>query len=171
MDNIDRAICMVVLAILLLICASAHRALGGEDSAVSARVAAVADVPDDTELRSAYESDRSNQKLQSWGQYRDWVQTFYRGNLMSPGWSKFAQVTASAVKSPEARQAVIIQINELGRIIGREWAKDSSVRKISTGDLRGWNDLIATARQRDNGGGQRIIDALKTVRRLAENRR
>ena len=109
--------------------------------------------------------------MQSWVQYRGWVQTFYKGNLMSDGWTKFGQVTVSALKSTAARQGVIAQINDLGRIISREWAKDSSVRKISTADLRRWNDVIATARQSDDGSGQRIIEALRAVQRTAESRR
>jgi len=116
-------------------------------------------------------SVRSNQKVQSWGQYRGWVQTFYKGNLMSEGWSKFGAVTVNTVKSAAARQAVIAQISELGRIISLEWAKDSSVRKITTADLRRWNEVMATARQSDDGSGQQIIDALRAVRRMAENRR
>ena len=136
-----------------------------------ARNSTVLDVPDDAELFAAYQSDRSNQKVQSWGQYRGWVQTFYKGNLMSEGWTKFGEVTVSKVKSAAARQAVIAQITELGRIIGLEWAKDSSVRKITTADLRRWNELMATARQSDDGSGQQMIDALKAVRRMAEKRR
>ena len=79
-----------------------------------ARNTTVLDVPDDAELFAAYQSDRLNQKVQSWGQYRGWVQTFYKGNLMSEGWSKFGELTVSTVKSAAARQAVIDHINELG---------------------------------------------------------
>ena len=80
-------------------------------------------------------------------------------------------MTAKAVKSAGARQAVIARINELGQIISREWAKDSSVRKITTTDLRRWNDLMATARQSDDGSGIRIIQALTAVRTMAESGR
>ena len=90
---------------------------------------------------------------------------------MSEGWTKFGQVTSSAVKSAAARRAVIARINELGRVISRDWAKDSSVRKITTADLRRWNDLMTTARQSDDGSGQRIIEALSAVRKMAESRR
>ena len=62
-----------------------------------ARNTTVLDVPDDAELFAAYQSDRSNQKMQSWGQYRGWVQTFYKGNLMSDGWSEFGEVTVGTV--------------------------------------------------------------------------
>ena len=159
------------LAMLLSLCTPVLEAATGEDTAKPALNTTVLDVPNDAELFAAYHSDRSNQRVQSWQQYRSWVQTFYRGNLMSEGWSKFGEVTVNKVKSAAARQAVIAQITELGRIISLEWAKDSSVRKISTADLRRWNEVMATARQRDDGNGQQIIDALRTVRRMAEIRR
>jgi hypothetical protein len=161
----------VTLIVLLSLGTPALEAVAGPDTANPARNSTVLDVPDDAELLPAYQSDRSNQKVQSWGQYRRWVHTFYKGNLMSEGWSKFGEVTVRKVKSAAARQAVVTQINELGRIISLEWAKDSSVRKITTADLRRWNDVIATARQSDDGSGQRTIDALRTVRGLAQNRR
>jgi hypothetical protein len=161
----------VPLAVLLSVLTPALAGVAGERTATPARNATVLGEPDDAELFAAYQCDHSNQKVQSWGHFRGWVQTFYRGNLMSEGWSKFGEVTANAVKSAAARQAVIAEINELGRMIGLEWAKDSSVRKISTADLRRWNDVLAVARQRDDGGGQRISDALRAVRRMAERLR
>jgi hypothetical protein len=171
MYHTNRAERWVPFAMLLSLFTHVHQARANENVGIPARNMCVLDVPDDAELLEAYQGDRSNQKVQSWGQYRGWVQTFYKGNLMSEGWTKFGQVTVSVVRSAETRQTVILQINELGRIVGREWAKDSSVRKITTADLRRWNDLMATARQNDDGSGQRIIEALRAVRRLAENRR
>ena len=125
--------------------------------AVPAGDTTVLDVPEGAELFAAYSRDRSNQKVQSWEQYHGWVRTFYKGNLMSEGWRKFGDATVSTVKSAPAHQAVRAQITELGKIISREWAKDSSVRKITTADLRRWNDLMVTARQSDDGSGQRTI--------------
>jgi hypothetical protein len=171
MDHTKRDGGWLPFVVLVSLCTPVHQAVAGEGGAVPARIISVLDVPNDSELLAAYKGDRSNQKVQSWGQYRGWVQTFYQGNLMSEGWTKFGQVTAKAVKSAEARQAVIARINELGQIISREWAKDSSVRKITTTDLRRWNDLMATARQSDDGSGKRIIQALTAVRRMAESRR
>jgi hypothetical protein len=171
MSYTNRTGSWVTWAVLLSLCMPVHQAVAGEDLAVPARTTSVLDVPDDSELYAAYQGDHSNQKVQSWGQYRGWVQTFYDGNLMSEGWTKFGRVTVSALKSAAARQAVITQVNELGRIISREWAKDSSVRKITTGDLRRWNDVMTSARANDDGSGQRIIEALIAVRRMAESRR
>jgi hypothetical protein len=171
MYHTNRAGRGVTLAVLLTLCPPALEAVAGQDTAVPARNTSVFDVPNDAELFAAYQSDHSNQKVQSWGQYRGWVQTFYKGNLMSDGWTKFSEVTVSKVKSAEPRQAVTTHVNELGRIISLEWAKDSSVRKITTADLRSWNEAMATARQSDDGSGQQIIGVLRAVRRMAENSR
>jgi len=127
--------------------------------------------PADAELLTAYRADGPNQKVQTWDQYRSWVDTFYKGNFMSAGWSRFGEATLSAVKVPEARQAVAAELAELGRIIGLEWAKDASVRKIDTSDLRRWNDQIAAARKADDGSGKATLEALRAVRKVAENRR
>ena len=170
MYHTNRGLAWVPLAVLLSLWTPVNEAVAGEDTAAPARNTTVLDVPDDAELHAAYQSDRLNQKVQSWGQYRGWVRTFYTGNLMSEGWTKFGEVTASTVKSTATRPVVVVQITELGKIISFEWAKDSSVRKITTTDLRRWNDVMATARQSDDGSGQHILDALKAVRRLAESR-
>ena len=170
MYHTNRAERWVPFAMLLSLLTHVHQVRASEKAGIPDRNMCVLDVPDDAELFEAYQGDRSNQKVQSWGQYRGWVQTFYKGNLMSEGWTKFGQVTVSVVRSEETRQTVIGEINDLGRIIGREWAKDSSVRKITTADLRRWNDAMAAARQSDDGSGQRIIDALRAVRKLAEHR-
>jgi hypothetical protein len=145
-------------------------AVAGQGTAAPARGATVLGAPDDAELLTAYRGDLSNQRSQSWREYRGWVRTFYEGNLMSEGWSRFGEVTVSAVKPPEARRAVVTQVNELGRIIGLEWAKDSGVRRISTTDLKRWNAVIAAARRSDDGSGRRTIDALRAVRGMVEGR-
>ena len=171
MYHANRAGGGVPLALMLSLCMPALEAVAGEDTAAPAGNTTVFDRPDDAELLRAYQSDRSNQKVQSWGQYRGWVQTFYQGNLLSEGWSKFARVTVSGVKSAANRQAIISQITDLGRIISLEWAKDSSVRKITTSDLKRWNAVMVSARQSDDGRGQQIMDALRAVRTMAANRR
>jgi hypothetical protein len=161
----------VTLVVVLSLCTPALEADDDENTVVPARNSTVLDVPRDAELLVAYNRDLANRKVQSWGQYRGWVQTFYEGNLMSAGWCKFAEMTVAKMKSAAGRQAVLAQLNELGKIIGLEWAKDSSVRKITTSDLRRWNDVMVAARQSDDGSGQRTIDALTAVRRMAQNRR
>ncbi|MFO0888566.1 MAG: hypothetical protein U0790_05390 [Isosphaeraceae bacterium] len=144
--------------------------VAGQGTAAPARDATVLGAPDDAELLVAYQGDLSNQRLQSWEQYRGWVRTFYEGNLVSEGWSRFGEVSVSSVRAPETRRAVATQVNELGRIIGFEWAKDSGVRKITTTDLKRWNEIIAAAQRSDDGSGRRTIDALRAVREMAEGR-
>ena len=155
------------LATLLSLNLAAPNADAGAGGAASPGLAA----PEDAELIAAYRADDSNQKAQTWDQYRSWVHTFYKGNLMSAGWSRFGESTLSPVKEPEARRAVADELAALGRIISLEWAKDAGVRKIDTADLRRWNDQIAPARKTEDGDGRRTLEALRAVRKIAESRR
>ncbi|WP_165071430.1 hypothetical protein [Paludisphaera rhizosphaerae] len=162
MTTTRRAATWTTLATLISVSLAATNAVAGGSPLAA---------PDDAELFAAYRSDGSNQKAQTWDDYRSWVHTFYKGNFMSAGWSRFGEATLSPVKAPEARQAVAGELTELGRIIGLEWAKDASVRKIDTTDLRRWNDQIAAARKIDDGSGKATLEALRAVRKLAESRR
>jgi hypothetical protein len=145
-----------------------HNLASGDGAVVPIRTATGLHAPTDAEFLAEYNRDRSNQKVQTWRQYWGWVQTFYKGNMLSEGWTKFSQVTLDTVKLESGRRAVVKHLNELGKIISQEWAKDTSVRKITTADLRRWNEAISEARRGDDGGGQRILIVLKSIREKAE---
>ena len=68
----DRTNRRVAVTLLLSLCTLAPAVGAGENMLGSARRTAVLDVPGDAELFAAYERDRVNQKVQSWGQYRGW---------------------------------------------------------------------------------------------------
>ena len=72
------------------------------------------------------------------------------------------------IKSGENRQDLIDRYNELGKIVGRQWAKDYAVRKITTADLRRWHEAVAAAVRSDDGSGDKIKKALDKVREQAE---
>jgi hypothetical protein len=124
--------------------------------------------PAQKDFRREYQRDMANGKLQTWDQYWEWVQTFYAGNLLSDGWTKRGDQSLAAVKSRENRQGLIDRYNSLGKIVSREWAKDYSVRKISTADLRRWHQAMADAVRTDDGSGERIKKALDSIRVQAE---
>ena len=126
--------------------------------------------PIEAEIRAEYQRDLANQKLQTWREYWGWVQDFYRGNLVADGWTKYSQATLDVVTAEADRRAVLTKINRLGKVISQEWAKDGKVRRISTTDLRRWNDAIGEARRSDDGTGRRITSAIDTIREAAEKR-
>jgi hypothetical protein len=124
--------------------------------------------PVEADIRAEYQRDLSNQKLQTWREYWGWVQSFYRGNLLADGWTKYSETTLNVVKVEADRRTILRKLNRLGKVIGQEWAKDGKVRRITTTDLRRWNDAIVEARRRDDGTGQGITRAIDTIREQAE---
>ena len=98
----------------------------------------------------------ANAKVQTWDQYWGWVQAFYAGNLLADGWTKHGEQSLAVIKSGENRQDLIDRYNELGKIVGRQWAKDYAVRKITTADLRRWHEAVAAAVRSDDGSGDKI---------------
>jgi hypothetical protein len=124
--------------------------------------------PVEAEIRAEYQRDLSNQKVQTWREYWEWVQSFYKGNLLADGWTKYCQTTLAAVKADGDRRVILTKINRLGKVISQEWAKDGRVRRITTMDLRRWNDEIGEARRTDDGSGQGIKKAIDTIHEQAE---
>jgi hypothetical protein len=120
--------------------------------------------PAKDDFRREYHRDLANGKLQTWDQYWAWVQTFYAGNLLSDGWTKRGDQSLAAIKSRKNLQDLVERYNALGKIVSREWAKDYAVRKISTADLRRWHQAMADAVRTDNGSGERIKQALDSIR-------
>jgi hypothetical protein len=141
----------------------------GVRAEVAAPVPAKAEVveslytPSEAEVRAEYQRDPANQKLQTWREYWGWVQSFYKGNLMAAGWTKYSQTTLEDVKADDARPLLLKKINRLGKLIAQEWAKHDSVRKINTTDLKRWNDAITDARRKDDGTGQGILSAIDRI--------
>jgi hypothetical protein len=109
--------------------------------------------PIEDDFRIEYNQDESNRKLQTWEQYWGWVQTFYAGNALSTGWKRQAREGASVIKAKSTRNEFIRILNEQGKLIAKEWAKDRNIRKISTMDLLRWNGLIVRAERTEDGTG------------------
>ena len=82
---------------------------------------------------------------------------------MAAGWTKYSQTTIEDVKADDTRPLLLKKINRLGKLIGQEWAKHDSVRKISTTDLKRRNDAISDARRKDDGTGQGILSAIDQI--------
>ncbi len=110
-------------------------------------------VPSQNDFRVEYDRDHANRKLQKWEQYWGWVQTFYAGNALATGWSRQALEGVSVIKVKNTRNEFIRILNEQGKLIAKEWAKDRNVRKISTLDLLRWNGAIVRAQRTEDGTG------------------
>jgi len=56
-------------------------------------------------------------------------------------------------------------LDNLGRQIAGEWAKDNGIRKIDTPALQVWGARLKEAKRQDSGDGLRIRAALQAVQR------
>jgi hypothetical protein len=136
----------------------------GNASAPAERKAVRAYAPRETDFRPAYERDEVNRKVQTWDQYWGWVVAMYSGDSFSAGWTELASVIVAAVEDDQERQDLINMLDDLGKQISMEWAKDNGVRKISTVDLRRWNAVLASVRNNEDGTGARLKAALLNIR-------
>jgi hypothetical protein len=104
--------------------------------------------PDELPSRSYFQQqwsrDKANRAVQGQADYLQWVLRFYQGSGMVPGW---LNMTAQVQKrlSPEHWQRVRPRLQQLGRSIGGEWAKDNDIRKLNTRAAAVWRDALLEA--------------------------
>ena len=105
----------------------------------------------------------TNQARQDWDDYWDWVKKFYEGNLFFDGWTKQSAKLLDTVTDAAAQNKLRARLNELGRAIVAEWAKDNSLRKIDTKDLRAFAKRLFDAKKKDDGWGTAIHAEIEAV--------
>ncbi len=105
-----------------------------------------------------------NKDRQSWDGYWEYVRSFYDGNIFVNGWTSRVKSLLDMIRSETVRAELLSALNDLGRRIAAEWAKDNAVRAINTSDLRGFGQRLLAARNREDGSGQAIRSELKEVR-------
>jgi hypothetical protein len=115
---------------------------------------------DEAHYRAAYEADAANKAKQAWSEYWGWVQRFYAGQSFPPvaGWKKREE---ELTRQHAARPDVVDAVRRVGRTLAAEWAKDNSVRKVSTSDLQAWGKRF--------GDAARDADALLATLRSVED--
>ncbi len=83
------------------------------------------------------------------GQHRAWYHRFWNGDCGdlafcspgSPNWNEAVQLIHD--RAPPARRAALTaKACKLGRLIGMEWSRDNSIRKIDTGELSSFYDAF-----------------------------
>ncbi len=80
-------------------------------------------------------------------QEKKWFHRFYDGTWLVKGWKARMQEILSVFQSRD-QDAVRSQMESLGHKIGREWARDNSVRRIDTSMLQQWGDDLSQARDK-----------------------
>jgi hypothetical protein len=119
----------------------------------------------DTEFfEKKYAEDKANQSLQTKSEYLGFVHSFYEGNLFADGWDEQSASLIEKVTSPANKATVKTTLVNLGKTIAAEWAKDNSVRKIKTDNLKEWGSQLKTAKNADDGSGTKILSALGSIK-------
>lgn len=90
----------------------------------------------------AYRADPDNQQLQSQQEYLEWILGFYQGTLIYPtGWldveERLLQDTP-AIEKPK----LDARLEQLGIVIGAEWAKENDQRLIDNRMLALWGSTL-----------------------------
>ena len=105
--------------------------------------------------------------------YFGWIQTFYRGNIFTKGWTRYAEQLLSRV-AEDTRPRLAGKINLLGQTISAEWAKENGYRRIYTRRDQGYPnmqdllDRMNEVMQRETGNGGVVEAFLDTAQRVAE---
>lgn len=69
----------------------------------------------------------------------EWLRKFYNGTFLVKGWRHHMEEMLKSVPSDKKEQIGCL-LDDLGRKIGTEWAKDNNIRKIDTSMLKQWGD-------------------------------
>jgi hypothetical protein len=113
-------------------------------------------IPVKEDYHSAYRNDEQNKSHQTWEDYWSWVETFYKGNVLVSGWTFQCKEMISDIRDNSVRSELQRKMNELGKVISREWAKDSRVRKIDSKMVLTWYQQMKEFKARDNGSGEEL---------------
>ena len=86
-------------------------------------------------------------------QHKSWYRRFWTGSCAgvsgwcmsgSPNWNEtLGKVSAAA--APQDRASALQKACVVGRLVGREWARDNGVRRIDTGDVQGYGEDLRKA--------------------------
>jgi hypothetical protein len=101
---------------------------------------------DEAFFRARYEADPANKARQAWNEYHGWVRTFYEGKRFPPvpGWRGREEEILRRLPH-HAHAHLRHRLDETGRHLAAEWAKDNAVRKVSTSDLQAWGKRFGDA--------------------------
>jgi hypothetical protein len=120
--------------------------------------------PREDDFRQEYERDPANRDRQSWSGYWAYIRAFYEGNFIFSGWTKQVQAVIELVQSEKVRSELRLALNDLGRRIAAEWAKDNSVRSIDTAALRAFGNRLMRAKESEDGTGVVVRAEIEAVR-------
>lgn len=108
-----------------------------------------AELPPRSLFQQQWRADAANRDVQTRADYLMWVLRFYQGYNLVPGWLGMMEQVRSRVPDPQWR-SIEPRLWQLGQLIGGEWAKDNSVRKLNTRAAAVWRDALLEALSRQD---------------------
>lgn len=115
-------------------------------------------LPPRSYFERVWEADARNQQVQSFEQYLTWVETFYAGTQIIPGWNRRQADLVEHLSADQARIAGP-ELASLGQLLASEWAKDNSERRVTSQMLLLWGRVMKGI----DGPGM-MVSALDTIR-------
>jgi hypothetical protein len=73
---------------------------------------------------------------------KDWYETFHAGSFFIEGWRAKSEKILDSINSSELKEQVAVDLCKMGVVIGLEWSKDNSIRKIDNDDLENWGEKL-----------------------------
>lgn len=123
----------------------------------------------DPSFDRAWYEDARNRELQSREEYLKWVDSFYDGSVIVPGWTQRQKELCAQLDPPEASLAET-GLETLGRLVASEWAKDNRLRRVDSNLLQLMVGILVEAKEK--GRLLPVLDALvEDVRSLIAGRR
>lgn len=92
-------------------------------------------------------------------EYRKWLKTFYDGSFLVKGWTARKEELLASMEGQDEAEKIL---DDLGKLIGEEWAKDNRIRKIDTDDVKTWGEQLQAAKERPD---KKIIAELKKIKK------
>jgi hypothetical protein len=124
------------------------------------------------EFERAHERDDRNAVRQSFEDYWSWVKVFLaQGGAGQRGWLDQGEEVLRAVRDKKTVTALRARVNDLGKAIAAEWAKEGRSRRVystilqGSPNLRDWGKLLQRAAAADGGDGAEIRKALDAIER------
>lgn len=106
-------------------------------------------VPAHAVFAEHYQRDRRNAELQSLPEYLTWVERFYLGWELHPtGWLEVSRDLTTKLTDPSQKHQMQGKLERLGLAIAAEWAKDNTVRRITTRHIGIWGEALRKSAER-----------------------
>lgn len=124
------------------------------------------------EFRQQYQADARNAARQTFEEYWGWVRSFLvEGGAGQRGWLQQGDDVLGRVGDAATARELRARMQDIGKAIAAEWAKQSRYRRIHSTLLQGspnlfdWGQRLKKAASEDTGDGASLARALDAIER------